>query len=180
MSWQAYGTVGFPTNFGYGSPYPSVQSSQSYPVFTTPGAFPQQSPQQTYTNTSNYQPYQNTQLTTPPTYTQSTVVPSVQRLPPPPTLGPNEPKLSVTPDRVEKLLETAFTRLENLGTQLRASAQELEEIRAEVLTANNLCDSELRQQLQQANDEIYRLRNQLSEFAERKVNRIDRKDLLGH
>ncbi len=62
--------------------------------------------------------------------------------------------------------------------QLRAAASELEEIRAEILTANNLCDSELRSQLQQANDEIYKLRNQLSECAERKVNKMDKKDLL--
>eukprot|EP00667_Euglena_gracilis_P026759 EG_transcript_32527 len=87
-------------------------------------------------------------------------------------------KLSITPDRVEKLLEQAYGRLDTLGNQLRAAASELEEIRAEILTANNLCDSELRTQLQQANDEIYRLRNQLSECAERKVNKLDKKDLL--
>jgi len=84
----------------------------------------------------------------------------------------------MTPDRVEKLLEQAYARLDTLGNQLRAAASELEEIRAEILTANNLCDSELRSQLQQANDEIYKLRNQLSEYAERKVNKIDKKDLL--
>eukprot|EP00996_Jenningsia_fusiforme_P005742 NODE_6786_length_536_cov_88.716632_g6361_i0.p1 GENE.NODE_6786_length_536_cov_88.716632_g6361_i0~~NODE_6786_length_536_cov_88.716632_g6361_i0.p1 ORF type:complete len:159 (+),score=35.65 NODE_6786_length_536_cov_88.716632_g6361_i0:60-479(+) len=98
-----------------------------------------------------------------------------QALPTPP--GPDA-KLSITPERVERLLEIAFGKLDALGNQLRTSAQELEEVRAEILTANNLCDSELRGQLQQANDEIYRLRNYLGECAERKVNKMDRKDLL--
>eukprot|EP00668_Euglena_longa_P048053 GGOE01065107.1.p1 GENE.GGOE01065107.1~~GGOE01065107.1.p1 ORF type:complete len:161 (-),score=13.61 GGOE01065107.1:182-664(-) len=101
--------------------------------------------------------------------------PSQAELPKPPE---EAAKLSITPDRVEKLLEQAYGRLDTLGNQLRAAASELEEIRAEILTANNLCDSELRTQLQQANDEIYRLRNQLSECAERKVNKLDKKDLL--
>jgi len=101
--------------------------------------------------------------------------PAAPVLPQPPE---PEAKLSMTPDRVEKLLEQAYARLDTLGNQLRAAASELEEIRAEILTANNLCDSELRSQLQQANDEIYKLRNQLSEYAERKVNKIDKKDLL--
>eukprot|EP01001_Neometanema_parovale_P013057 NODE_9413_length_643_cov_197.105769_g9147_i0.p1 GENE.NODE_9413_length_643_cov_197.105769_g9147_i0~~NODE_9413_length_643_cov_197.105769_g9147_i0.p1 ORF type:complete len:155 (-),score=54.03 NODE_9413_length_643_cov_197.105769_g9147_i0:178-582(-) len=87
-------------------------------------------------------------------------------------------KLNVTPDRVEKLLENAYSKLEVLGTQLRSAAQELEDIRNEIMTANNLCDSELRSQLQQANDEIFKLRNQLSEAAERKANKMDRKDLM--
>lgn len=100
---------------------------------------------------------------------------SAPALPSPPPAGE---KLSVTPDRVEKLLEQAYSRLESLGNQLRAAASELEEIRAEILTANNLCDSELRAQLQQANDEIYKLRSQLAECAERKVNKMDKKDLL--
>ena len=97
------------------------------------------------------------------------------KLPDPPKVTE---KLSVTPDRVEKLLEQAYARLETLGNQLRAAASELEEIRAEILTANNLCDSELRSQLQQANDEIYKLRNSLAECAERKVNKMDKKDLM--
>eukprot|EP00670_Eutreptiella_braarudii_P005606 CAMPEP_0174286006 /NCGR_PEP_ID=MMETSP0809-20121228/10351_1 /TAXON_ID=73025 ORGANISM="Eutreptiella gymnastica-like, Strain CCMP1594" /NCGR_SAMPLE_ID=MMETSP0809 /ASSEMBLY_ACC=CAM_ASM_000658 /LENGTH=139 /DNA_ID=CAMNT_0015381919 /DNA_START=35 /DNA_END=454 /DNA_ORIENTATION=- len=114
------------------------------------------------------------------------MVPAVQT-PPAPAPAPavelpeppkGTPKLSVTPDRVEKLLEQAYARLETLGNQLRAAASELEEIRAEILTANNLCDSELRSQLQQANDEIYKLRNSLAECAERKVNKMDKKELM--
>eukprot|EP00998_Keelungia_sp_KM082_P010896 NODE_7111_length_605_cov_3.600418_g7088_i0.p1 GENE.NODE_7111_length_605_cov_3.600418_g7088_i0~~NODE_7111_length_605_cov_3.600418_g7088_i0.p1 ORF type:complete len:165 (+),score=45.16 NODE_7111_length_605_cov_3.600418_g7088_i0:70-564(+) len=77
-----------------------------------------------------------------------------------------------TPERVEKLLELCFTKMEGLGNQLRQAAAELEELRAEVVTANNICDSELRSQLQQANDEIYKLREQLSEAAERKANKL--------
>eukprot|EP00995_Heteronema_vittatum_P007848 NODE_3004_length_716_cov_495.077961_g2121_i0.p1 GENE.NODE_3004_length_716_cov_495.077961_g2121_i0~~NODE_3004_length_716_cov_495.077961_g2121_i0.p1 ORF type:complete len:143 (+),score=43.09 NODE_3004_length_716_cov_495.077961_g2121_i0:75-503(+) len=118
--------------------------------------------------TNSFAGFGGYQIQSVPTYTMA----------PPPQPPVTDTKLSVTPDRVEKLLELAYTKLENLGTQLRAAAQELEEIRAEILTANNLCDSELRSQLQSANDEIYKLRNQLTEAAERKANKMDKKDLL--
>lgn len=45
------------------------------------------------------------------------------------------------------------------------AASEVEEICAEILTANNLCDLELWAELQQANNEIYMLPNQLSKCA---------------
>lgn len=60
----------------------------------------------------------------------------------------------------------ALARIDFSGAQLCAFAAELEEIKAEVVNANNMCDNELRAQLQQGNDEIYRLRNQLSELTE--------------
>mmetsp|Transcript_116283 Transcript_116283/g.163454 ORF Transcript_116283/g.163454 Transcript_116283/m.163454 type:complete len:116 (+) Transcript_116283:33-380(+) len=68
--------------------------------------------------------------------------------------------------RVEKVMADALAQIDFTGAQLCAFAAELEEIKAEVVNANNLCDNELRCQLQQGNDEIYRLRNQLSELTE--------------
>ena len=44
------------------------------------------------------------------------------------------------------------------SNQLCAFAAELEELKVEISNTNNFLDRELRTQLQQANDEIYRLR----------------------
>eukprot|EP00995_Heteronema_vittatum_P007170 NODE_2308_length_803_cov_503.035809_g1601_i0.p1 GENE.NODE_2308_length_803_cov_503.035809_g1601_i0~~NODE_2308_length_803_cov_503.035809_g1601_i0.p1 ORF type:complete len:148 (+),score=57.71 NODE_2308_length_803_cov_503.035809_g1601_i0:44-445(+) len=73
-----------------------------------------------------------------------------------------------TGEKVDIVLENIYQKVDIVGTQLCAFAAEIEELKAEVTNANTLCERELRNRLQQANDEIYQLRNQLSECTDRK------------
>lgn len=72
----------------------------------------------------------------------------------------------VPKEKVDVVLEGAFQKIDLVGNQLCAFAAELEELKAEISNSNTFLDRELRTNLQQANDEIYRLRNQLSEYTD--------------
>jgi len=71
-------------------------------------------------------------------------------------------------EKVDVVLEGCFQKIDLVGNQLCAFAAELEELKAEMSNSNTVLDRELRTHLQQANDEIYRLRNQLSEYTDSK------------
>jgi septal ring factor EnvC (AmiA/AmiB activator) len=89
----------------------------------------------------------------------------------PPYFNAHETAVAPLPpskERVDVVLEGVFQKVDLVGNQLCAFAAELEELKAEVANSNSFLDRELRTQLQQANDEIYRLRNQLSEYTDRK------------
>jgi len=85
-----------------------------------------------------------------------------------PVAYPVEPPPAPEKVNIDIVLEATYQKIDLVGNQLCAFAAELEELKVEVANTNNFLDRELRTQLQQANDEIYRLRNQLSEYTDRK------------
>lgn len=85
-----------------------------------------------------------------------------------PAFTPPAPAPAPEKVKVDVVLESGFQKIDLVGNQLCAFAAELEELKVEVTNCNNQLDRELRTQLQQSNDEIYRLRNQLSEYTDRK------------
>eukprot|EP01001_Neometanema_parovale_P010460 NODE_6694_length_825_cov_48.876068_g6458_i0.p1 GENE.NODE_6694_length_825_cov_48.876068_g6458_i0~~NODE_6694_length_825_cov_48.876068_g6458_i0.p1 ORF type:complete len:180 (-),score=43.21 NODE_6694_length_825_cov_48.876068_g6458_i0:210-749(-) len=148
----AYATPGSAGPFAPAAP---LASSSVYP--STVGAYAPMAPAM-YTSPATVAP-------TPSMYAplQTFAAPSIPRAEP--TITEYQPGVGQEP--IASVLEGIYQKVDIVGNQLCAFAAELEELKVEISNCNTNTERDIRSKLQNANDEIYQLRNQLSEVAAR-------------